>query len=161
ARALIAETDAAARTPTKSLGEGTVRDWWMRRRESASREPISRIEVARTGIGVEKPWPLLVALAPAIVIPLLLPSRFSLGPTWIVPVVLAVLLIAIVAADRARSSRRTVAVRVLSLALVAVLIAEAGGVTGRLIDDLVQGGPETNSATDLLSVGFGVWLYAI
>ena len=42
-----------------------------------------------------------------------------------------------------------------------VLVAEAAGVTTRLVVDLVEGGPETNSATDLLSVGFGVWLYTI
>ena len=42
-----------------------------------------------------------------------------------------------------------------------VLVAEAAGVTARLVVDLVEGGPETNSAKDLLSVGFGVWLYTI
>jgi uncharacterized membrane protein len=115
----------------------------------------------RTGIGVEKRWPFLVALALAIALPLLLPSRFSVGPDWIVPGVIALLLIAIVGVDRARSDRRLPAVRILSLTLVAVLIAEATFVTARLVTDLVEGGPETNSATDLLSVGFGVWLYTI
>ena len=42
-----------------------------------------------------------------------------------------------------------------------VLVAEAAGVTARLVVDLVEGGPETNNAEDLLSVGFGVWLYTI
>ena len=161
ARALIAETDAAARAPATAQAEGIIRDWWARRRQSAPRKPISKIEVVRTGMGVEKRWPLLVALAAAIAVPLLLPSRFSVGADWIVPAVLAVLLMAIVAADRARSGRRPAVVRALSLAFVAVLVAEAAGVTARLVADLVEGGPETNSATDLLSVGFGVWLYTI
>jgi len=161
ARALIAEADAAARAPATPQVEGIVRDWWARRRESAPRKPISKIQVVRTGIGVEKRWPLLVALALAIAVPLLLPSRFSLGPSWIVPTVVALLLMAIVAADRAHSDRRLAAVRTLSLVLVVVLIAEAAGVTIRLVADLVQGGPETNSPTGLLSVGFGVWLYTI
>jgi len=104
---------------------------------------------------------LLAALALAIAVPLLLPSRFSFGPTWIVPLLVALLLMAIVAADRARSSRRVAAVRALSLALVVVLVAEAAGITARLIADLLEGGPETSSATDLISVGFGVWLYTI
>ena len=43
----------------------------------------------------------------------------------------------------------------------AVLVAEAAGVTARLITDLIEGGPETKSAGALLSVGFGVWLYTI
>jgi uncharacterized membrane protein len=42
-----------------------------------------------------------------------------------------------------------------------VLTADAAGVTGRLIVDLVEGGPETNSATDLLKTGFLVWFYTI
>ena len=108
-----------------------------------------------------KRWPLFGALAAAIAVPLLLPSRFSVGPNWIVPAVVAVLLAGIIAADRARNDRRAAVVRVLSLALVTVLVAEAAGVTVRLVVDLVEGGPETNSATDLLSVGFGVWLYTI
>ena len=49
----------------------------------------------------------------------------------------------------------------LSLVLVTVLAADAAGVTGRLLVDLVKGGPETNSATDLLKTGFLVWLYTI
>jgi hypothetical protein len=60
-----------------------------------------------------------------------------------------------------RNDRRPSVVRALSLALVVVLVAEAAGVTARLVVDLVEGGPETNSASDLLSVGFGIWLYTI
>jgi uncharacterized membrane protein len=161
ARALIAEADAAVRGPAAAQAEGSIRDWWDRRRESAPRRPVSRVAVVRTGIGAEKRWPLFGALAVAIAVPLLLPSRFSVGPNWIVPAVVALLLVGIVTADRAHNDRRAAIVRVLSLALVAVLVAEAAGVTARLIVDLVEGGPETNSATDLLSVGFGVWLYTI
>jgi len=160
ARALIAETDAAQRIPATAQAEGIVRDWWARGRESAARRPISKVETVRTGIGVEKRWPLLGALALAIAVPLLLPSRFSLGPDWIVPAVVALLLVAIFVANRTRG-RWAAAVRPLSLALEVALVAEAAGVTARLVTDLIEGGPETNSASDLLSVGFGVWLYTI
>jgi hypothetical protein len=51
--------------------------------------------------------------------------------------------------------------RVISLVLVAVLVLEAGAITGRLVVDLVEGGPETNSAAALLKTGFGIWLYTI
>jgi hypothetical protein len=57
-------------------------------------------------------------------IPLLLPSRFSLGPSWVVPAVAAVLLAGIVAADRPAAAVS----RPLSVALVAVLVAEAAGI---------------------------------
>jgi uncharacterized membrane protein len=83
------------------------------------------------------------------------------GPKWIVPAIDVVLLAAIAVADRARDDRRPAMVRALSLALMVVLVAEAAGVTARLVIDLVEGGPETNNPTALLSVGFGVWLYTI
>jgi len=161
ARALIAEADAAKRAPPTAQTESIARDWWAHRRASAPSKPISKVEVVRTGIGTEKRWPLAGALVLVLVIPLLLPSRFSLGPSWVVPAVDAALLVAIVIADRARIGHLSAAVRVLSIALMVVLVAEAAGVTVRLVLDLVKGGPETNNATDLLSVGFGVWLYTI
>jgi hypothetical protein len=85
ARALIAEADAGERGPAAVQAESIVRDWWARRQESAPRRPVSKVEVARTGIGTEKPWPLVGALAVTIAVPLLLPARFSVGPSWIVP----------------------------------------------------------------------------
>src|SRR5262249_59309187 len=85
ARALIAEADAAGRARARAQPETIARDWWARRRVSAPRRPVSQGAVVRTGIGTEKRWPLAGALALALVIPLLLPSRFSLGPGWAVP----------------------------------------------------------------------------
>jgi len=162
ARALIAEADAAAkRAPASAEAEAFVRNWWAHRQESGPRRTVSRAGAVRTGIGTEKPWPLAVALALAMALPLLLPSRFSLGASWIVPAIDAVLLVAILIADRARGDRHPAVVRGFSLALVTVLTVDAAGVTGRLIVDLIEGGPETNSPTDLLSVGFEVWLYTI
>ncbi len=51
-----------------------------------------------------------------------LPPRFSLGPSWAVPAVEALLLVAIIAIDRGRIDRRSAAGRTLSLGLVAVLV---------------------------------------
>ncbi len=159
ARALIAEADAAARTPATETAEASVRGWWAGRRGSAPGRPVSGTGAA--GVGAEKRWPMAVTLVLAMAVPLLLPARFSLGPSWAVPVVEALLLVAIIAIDRGRIDRRSAAGRALSLVLVAVLVTDAAGVTGRLIVDLVEGGPETNSATDLLKTGFLVWLYTI
>jgi hypothetical protein len=97
----------------------------------------------------------------AMAVPLLLPARFSLGQPWAVPVVEVLLLVAIIATDRGHIDRRSAAGRALSLVLVAVLVTDAAGVTARLIVDLIEGGPETNSAEDLLKTGFLVWLYTI
>jgi len=160
ARALIAEADAAAERPPATVQvEAGVRDWWAGRRGNAPRSPVSEPGVA--GAGAEKRWPMAFTLVLAMAVPLLLPPRFSLGPSWAVPAVEALLLVALVAIDRGRIDRRSAAGRALTLGLVAVLVADAAGVTGRLVVDLVEGGPETNSATDLLKTGFLVWLYTI
>ena len=77
------------------------------------------------------------------------------------PAIEGVLLIALIIADPGRLDRRSTEGRVLSLALVAVLVFGAAGVSVRLVVDLIEGGPETNSASALLHVGFTVWLYTI
>ncbi len=152
ARALIAKTDAAAeRPPATAEAEASVRDWWAGRLGSVPRTPVSGPGMA--GARAEKRWPMAFTLVLAIAVPLLLPRRFSLGPAWAIPAVEALLLVAIVAVDRGRIDRRSTAGRALALVLVAVLVADAAWVTGRLITDLIEGGPETNSATDLLKTG--------
>jgi hypothetical protein len=162
ARALIAEADAAAeRLPETVKAEASVRDWWAGLRGSALRSPVSGPGMAGAEARAEKRWPMAFTLILAIAVPLLLPPRFALGPSWAVPAVEGLLLVAIVAIDRGRIDRRSMAGRVLSLGLVAVLVADAAWVTGRLVVDLVQGGPETNSATDLLKTGLLVWLYTV
>jgi hypothetical protein len=159
ARALIAETDDAERSPATAKVEASVRDWWAARRDGAPRSPVA--DHRNAAAGAEKRWPMACTLVVAIAVPLLLPARFSLGPSWAVPAVEALLLAAIIAIDRGRIDRRSAVGRALSLGLVALLLADAGGVTGRLVVDLVEGGPETNSATDLLKTGFLVWFYTI
>jgi hypothetical protein len=118
--------------------------------------------IAGAGAAVaEKRWPMACTLLVAMAVPLLLPARFSLGQPWAVPAVEALLLAAIIATNQGRIDRRSAIGRALSLGLVAVLVADAAWVTGRLVVDLVEGGPETNSATDLLETGFLVWFYTI
>jgi len=125
------------------------------------RKPLSRIEVVRTGIGDDKRWILAIALIAAIAVLLPLPPRFSVGPDWLFPAVEGLLLVAVPGASLSRSRHRPEMVRVLSCALVLTLIANASFVTARLVIDLIEGGPETSSATDLLKVGFAVWIYTI
>jgi hypothetical protein len=109
----------------------------------------------------EKRWPMAVALVVAIGLLLLLPSRFFIVPRWIYPSVVAVLLVVLMIADPGRIDRRSPVIRGSSLTLVAALVASAATVTVRLVVDLIHGGPETNSAGQLLRVGFLVWLYTI
>ena len=114
-----------------------------------------------TMIEGEKRWPMAITLIVAMTLPLLLPTRFSLGPDWIISVIEGILLVALIMADPGRIDRRSVLVRRLSIVLVAVLVVGASGVTVRLVVDLIVGGPETNSPAQLLRVGSLVWLYLI
>jgi hypothetical protein len=158
ARVLIADADAQW-APAMTTAEASVRDWWAARRDAASPGPGSGTRAASAR--AEKRWPMACTLLLAMAVPLVLPSRFSLGPPWAAPLVEAVLLLAIIAIDRGRIDRRSAAGRALSLVLVAVLVADAAGVASRLVGDLIKGGPETNSPTDLLKTGFLVWFYTI
>jgi hypothetical protein len=119
------------------------------------------MKTTRIPVSGEKRWPMAVTLVVAMALPFLLPPRFSLGPQWIIPVIEALLLIALVIADPGRIDRRSDLVRALSVGLVAILIAGAAGVTVRLVVDLIRGGPETNSPGQLLRVGSLVWVYVI
>ena len=112
ARALIAEADAAAERPPATVQvEAGVRDWWAGWRGSAPPSPVSEPGVA--GVRAEKRWPMActLVLAMAMAVPLLLPPRFSLGQSWAVPALEALLLVAIVAIDRGRIDRRSAAGR--------------------------------------------------
>ena len=102
-----------------------------------------------------------VTLLVAISIPFLLPARFSLGPRWVVPAAEALLLLVLMLADPGRIDRQTALVRAISIGLVIVLVVGAAGATARMVGDIIEGGPETNSAGQLLRDGFLVWLYAI
>jgi hypothetical protein len=102
-----------------------------------------------------------ITLVVAIGLLLLLPSRFSLVPRWIPPLIVGALLVVLVIADPGRIDRPSPVVRAISLGLVAVLVAGAAMVTARLVVDLIRGGPETNSPGQLLRIGFLVLLYTI
>jgi hypothetical protein len=109
----------------------------------------------------EKRWPMALTLVIAIVLPFLLPQRFSLAPRWVIPVVETLLLVALIAADPGEIDRKSGLVRGLSLGLVGILVFGAAVVTVRLITDLIRGGPETNSPGQLLQIGAVVLVYVI
>lgn len=104
---------------------------------------------------------MVVTLVFVMAVPFLLPARFSLGPRWLFPAIEGILAVAIVIADPGLIDQDSTFVRVTSITLVGVIVAGATGATVRLIGDLIQGGPETNSATSLLWAGLMIWLYAI
>jgi hypothetical protein len=106
----------------------------------------------------EARWPAAVTALAAIGLTALLPDSERVVPSWVLPAIEVVLLAAIVAGDPWRITRRSRLLRGLSIALVAVLVLGALSATVLLIDHLIYGGPETNSADALLSAGTTVWV---
>jgi hypothetical protein len=131
-----------------------------------SREPDPRNEAAGgsvEGAGDdvvvgEARWPMAGAVVAAMVLTVLLPEAVRPGPRWLLPLIEGVLLLALVAGDPGRINRRSRELRTLSIVLVAVLVLGALWATVLLIGDLIHGGPETGSASDLLEAGSVVWL---
>jgi uncharacterized membrane protein len=109
----------------------------------------------------EKRWPMALTLLIAMALPFLLPARFSLAPVWVIPIVEALLLVALIVADPGRIDRTSSLVRGLSLGVVGILVVGAAAVTTRLIIDLIRGGPETNSPGQLIRIGSVVLVYII
>jgi hypothetical protein len=98
------------------------------------------------------------AVIAAMVLTIFLPDSVRAGPAWLLPLIEGVLLVAVIAGDPGRIDRRSRELRVLSVVLVAVLVFGALWSTVVLIDDLIHGGTETNSASDLLEAGSIVWV---
>ncbi|HKB21070.1 MAG TPA: hypothetical protein VKC65_08670 [Gaiellaceae bacterium] len=115
--------------------------------------------MASTADGVvgEPRWPMAGAVLAAIVLTILLPDSVRIGPRWLMALVLGVLLVTLILGDPGRIDRRSRTLRTISIVLVSVLVLATLWSTGQLIDDLIQGGPETNSATELLAAGTEVW----
>ena len=105
----------------------------------------------------ESRWPMAAAVVATMVLTVLLPDDLRLAPRWLLPTIEGLLLIALIAGDPGRISRRTTALRAVSVALISVLALSAIWSTVQLIDDLVHGGPETSSASALLQAGGNVW----
>ncbi|MFD0340334.1 hypothetical protein ACFVH0_16910 [Streptomyces sp. NPDC127117] len=109
----------------------------------------------------EARWPMAGAVIAAAVLTLLLPDELRLGPRWALPLAEGLLLVALIAGDPVRISRRSAAMRGVSIALVSVLACGAIWSTAQLIDDLIHGGTETNSADALLQAGGSVWISSV
>ena len=98
------------------------------------------------------------AVVAALVLVVLLPDGERIGPSWLLPLLAGLLLVALFAGDPGKIDRRSNVLRVISIALVSVLVLNSLWATAQLIDALINGGKETNSAGDLLAAGTTVWI---
>lgn len=106
----------------------------------------------------EPRWPMAGAVVAAILLTMLLPDGVRPGPSWLLPAIAGLLLVALVLGDPGRISRRTAVLRALSIGLVAALAFAALWSTALLVDQLVNGGAVTQSAGELLEAGVVVWV---
>jgi uncharacterized membrane protein len=106
----------------------------------------------------EARWPMVGAVLAAMALTVLLPDDLRLGPSWALPLLEGALLVTLIVGDPGSITRRSRELRAVGIALVAVLGLSSMVATGLLIDSLITGGPETDSASDLLQAGATVWV---
>jgi len=106
----------------------------------------------------EARWPMAVATLAIIALTILLPNSLIVRPRWGVPIVEALLLVAVIIGDPGKIDRRSRPVRALSVTLIALLVATTLWCTAVLIAQLIRGGEATDSAAALLAAGGIVWI---
>jgi hypothetical protein len=106
----------------------------------------------------EARWPMAGAVLAAMILTILLPEQIRWFPPWLLPAIEGALLLALIFGDPGAIDRRSNALRGLSIALVAVLVAGALASTALLIAALIEGSSATNSASELLATGAIVWV---
>jgi hypothetical protein len=106
----------------------------------------------------EPRWPMVAAVAAAIVLAVLRPAEIRIASPWVLPLIEFVLMIAFIVNDPGRIDRQSVLLRGLSIGVVGVLVLDALVATVQLVLILLHGGTLTNSAEDLLLAGGIVWL---
>jgi uncharacterized membrane protein len=94
----------------------------------------------------------------AITLPFFMPDRYTPGPDWLLPAIEVIFLVAIAVGDPGRIDRRDRAVRQVRRCFILLLVFGSAWATASLTVDLVQGGPETQSASSLLQAGGIVWV---
>ncbi len=104
------------------------------------------------------PVTLALTLLVAMALPFFSPEKLSLGPKWLLVVLLGVFLIATLVAGPDLVKRRATVLRVMAFGVVVVLVLKDSWSTTNLLVDLIKGGPETNNPTVLLITGGGVWV---
>jgi hypothetical protein len=103
-------------------------------------------------------WPVTITVAAAIALQVAVPGRLVLlRPTWILPAVQGVLLLALVAANPHRIDRQSTALRMLSLFLTALLTFANIWSVAKLAVDITRG-DMGGTPGQLLITGGAIWL---
>ena len=108
----------------------------------------------------EPRWQVSLAIAAAIALQLVMPSRLvPVHPSWVFPAVDALLVAGLIIANPRRIDRQSVILRYTSLTLIALISLANVWSAVILIDDLIHGtGPVATQAPTLLVDGGSIWL---
>ena len=112
---------------------------------------------ARPVVG-ESRWPMAAAVLAVVILTLLLPHSLIVRPRWGLPLLEAVLLVAVILSDPGKIDLRSRRARTLSLLLISLLVFSALWCTALLIAQLIRGGAATASGGTLLAAGGIVYL---
>lgn len=128
------------------------------RLDAGARSSEARVEPAwrRASVG-EQRWPASLAVAVAVGLQVALPGRLTLSANWLLPAVEAALLVAVFLANPTRISGPSRALRLASLAIIAVASLANAWSAAELVRGLVRGTEGTQPAP-LLTTGALIWL---
>jgi uncharacterized membrane protein len=132
-------------------------DAWRSARESDTSD--AGVDAPRLFRGERRlPLTLALTLVVAMALPFLSPEKLSLGPKWLLVILLGIFIIATLVAGPNLVKRHATVLRLMAIGVVVVLVVKDSWSTANLLVDLVKGGPETNNPTVLLITGGTVWI---
>jgi uncharacterized membrane protein len=107
----------------------------------------------------EARWQVSLAVAAAILLQLPVSGRLALvRPTWLLPVLEALVAIGLIIANPRRIDRQSVMLRYASLTLIALISLANAWSAGRLIWEIVNRTGSTSDASTLLVTGGAIWV---
>jgi hypothetical protein len=103
-------------------------------------------------------WPVALAIIAVVGLHVVLPAKYRVHPTWVVPVVLLGLLAALIIGDPGRIDRQKTWLRVVTGAVIALLTLANLAAAGRLVGDIITTNKLfANNALALLAAGGVIW----
>jgi uncharacterized membrane protein len=105
----------------------------------------------------EHRWQMMLAALAALVIHQLLPETFRLAPQWLYPALMAGFLVLLLAGDPGVIDRERRWLRVVTGLLIAMIALSNLFSAMRLIDGILNGDSNLQSANVLLGIGAGIW----
>jgi hypothetical protein len=131
----------------------------MRPELSAVHSAEQRLEIlGHRATEGEHRLPVAGAVALAIVLQLVLPSKLVIHPVWLFPALEGVLMVVLIAANPVRINRSSASLRAASVALIALISLANAWSSAELINELITGtGQAADHASLLLSRGASVY----